>query len=274
MKLHFTKMHGLGNDFMVIDATQHPLKLSPAIIRQWADRHRGIGFDQLLLVTPSTSTDIDFGYQIFNSDGNEVSQCGNGARCLAKFIQQRLSKRNPLRVATHQSIMELSILQNGLVKISLPSPIFNPTQIPLIAEEAKHYTFSTPQGNITAGAVSLGNPHIVTQVEDIHAVDVSQWGSTLGQLAIFPEGVNVGFMQVLAENKIKLRVYERGAGETLACGSGACAAVAIGQQWGLLAPHVEVELLGGVLAVEWQGKGQPINLVGPAEEVYEGEVTI
>lgn len=251
MTLTFTKMHGLGNDFVVIDAIKQEINLTPEKVRLLADRHRGIGFDQLLLVEKSSSPAVDFNYRIYNADGGEVGQCGNGARCLARFIlDQGLSDKKELVVATHTRQMQLKLLSNGLVSVSLGVPEY---------KQSPNYT-----------EVNVGNPHAVITVDDVSQAEVGDIGAQLNQHTDFAEGVNVGFMEIVGPDRIKLRVYERGVGETEACGSGACAAVVSGRAVGLLADRVVVELLGGELEVEWSGDGQEVWLIGPAETVYTG----
>ncbi len=276
MNLRFTKMHGLGNDFMVIDGVRQSVALSASTIRQWADRHFGIGFDQLLLIEPAESTEADFRYRIFNADGGEVAQCGNGARCFARFVQdQGLSTRNPLRVRTAQDVLELFIQDDGQISVSQGVPRWSPTEIPLqVAEQALRYTLDVAGREVTFGAVSLGNPHAVVLVDALEQAEVASVGALLATHPQFPQGVNVGFMQVIQSDVIRLRVFERGVGETLACGSGACAAVAVGQRWGLLKSQVQVRLPGGELSIEWQAANQkaPLILTGPAIRVFEGVI--
>ncbi len=256
--IEFTKMHGLGNDFVVIDAVTQNITLTPKKIRAWADRHRGIGFDQLLLVEKPQSIDVDFNYRIYNADGGEVGQCGNGARCLARFIYDRgLSAKTEMTIATFSSRMQLKLLENDLVAVSLPM---------LSVANGKGIQ------NIQYVAVNMGNPHAVTTVANVSEADVSGIGALFNQHDDFPEGVNVGFMEISSPERIMLRVYERGVGETEACGSGACAAVVAGKASGQLAESVAVELLGGELLVHWQGAGHPVWLTGPATTVYSGQL--
>lgn len=270
MKLQFSKMHGLGNDFMVVDAVRQHFIPTPELVRQLADRQQGIGFDQLLIVAPATQADIDFSYRIFNADGSEVAQCGNGARCIARFIQrQHLSEKPVLRIQTSASILELQLElgSTDLVHVNMGIPQFTPAQIPCLASQAElRYQLN----GIEFGAVSLGNPHAVLWIDDITTAPVTEIGQYLQNKDFFPESVNVGFMQVIQPNFIKLRVYERGAGETKACGSAACAAAVIGNQWQLLGSEVTVALPGGELIIHWLGTNQPIWMTGPATHVFDG----
>ena len=274
MKISFTKMQGLGNDFVVIDNTQQNISLTPQQIRHMADRHFGIGFDQLLLVTPPPQNDIDFGYKIFNADGSEAEQCGNGARCFARFVyENKLSTKRKLRIATTASNIDLELKENNQISVNMGVPILEPAQIPFRAQAiATEYSLQidSPPQTLKLGVVSMGNPHAVLQVNDIETAAVAKQGSLLMIHPDFPEQVNVGFMQVLDANHIRLRVYERGVGETLACGSGACAAVVVGRLQGLLAEDVSVRLPGGELTIHWQGKGFPVWMTGPAEFVFTG----
>lgn len=274
--LRFTKMQGLGNDFMVINGIAQTINLTPQVISRLADRHFGVGFDQLLLIEAPTQVDIDFTYRVFNADGNEVGQCGNGARCLARFVhEQNLTTKSLIKVVTQTTQMELSVLDNDLVKVNIGIPEFSPEKIPFIAPQlAVSYAINTDYGPAEIGALAIGNPHCVLYVENIQQALVAELGSQLQQHSRFPQGVNVGFMQVLHENAIALRVYERGAGETLACGSGACAAVVYARLKNWVNERVEVHLLGGQLFVEWAGDGQPVYLIGPAVTVFNGEIII
>ncbi len=279
MQLPFTKMHGLGNDFMVLDLISHPVSLSAEQIRQLADRHFGIGFDQLLMIEPPSQPDVDFNYRIFNSDGTEVEHCGNGARCFARFVLDRgLIKRTPIRVRTVSKIIQLDVLQNGLIIVDMGMPDFEPAALPFDAPQAETYQL---QANIDGQtlrinfrAVSVGNPHAVIQVNDADQAPVQQIGPALGAHPAFSKGVNVGFMQIIDRKTIRLRVFERGAGETIACGTGACAAVVTGIQGGLLDNDVKVNLRGGELNISWAGNSHPILMQGPASTVYEGIVLL
>lgn len=274
MTLRFTKMHGLGNDFMVVDGVRQTVALSPERIRRWADRHFGIGFDQLLLVEAADTDDADFRYRIFNADGGEVAQCGNGARCFARFVHdQGLTADNPIRVRTAADLLELTLQPDGWVSVSQGVPQWLPERIPfLAAEPALRYTLNVDGGDWSIGAVSMGNPHAVLRVAAVEQAPVTTLGARIERHPRFPEGVNVGFMEVVQPDFIRLRVFERGVGETLACGSGACAAVAVGQQWGLLASRVRVQLPGGELSIDWFEKHAPVILTGPAVRVFDGEI--
>jgi diaminopimelate epimerase len=269
-------MHGLGNDFMVIDAVRQSVNLDIDRIRQLSDRHFGIGFDQLLLVEPADRDDVDFRYRIFNADGSEVEHCGNGARCFAHFVRaEELTDKDVIPVNTAAGVIHLSIMQDEQVQVDMGEPDFNPSSLPFNTEAQQlRYEIMVDGKNVSIGAVSMGNPHAVMLVENIDTAPVSKLGPAMESHPDFPNRVNVGFMRVIDEHHISLRVYERGAGETLACGTGACAAVAVGQHWGLLASKVEVALRGGELMVEWQGPGSSVLMTGPATLVYAGEIEI
>ncbi|MCH2324218.1 MAG: diaminopimelate epimerase [Pseudomonadales bacterium] len=280
MKLPFTKMHGLGNDFMVLDLTSGEIELSAEQIRRLSHRQFGIGFDQLLQIKSPSSLDVDFDYRIYNADGDEAEHCGNGARCLAKFVYDNgLSDKNPLAVKTLNRILFLDTNENGEVTVDMGSPDFEPANIPFQTDqEAQLYTLSIELAGISRDlefvALSMGNPHAVISVEDLANTAVKDIGEAVGKHPDFPEGVNVGFMQILSHNEINLRVYERGAGETLACGTGACAAVAAGRLLEQLDDKVKVNLTGGQLTVSWQRSESPVLITGPATTVYEGTIEI
>ncbi len=269
-------MHGLGNDFVVIDAINQHINLSSEQIRQWSDRHFGIGFDQLLLVEKALSNDADFKYRIFNADGGEVAQCGNGARCFARFVRdKKLSDKDEIAVETHSGRLVLRFDDDGLITVNMGVPKHAPAQIPLLAEqESRFYTVQVLDTEKAFGAVSMGNPHAVIQVSDLKTAPVAELGKALECHAFFPERVNVGFMQVINRQHIKLRVFERGAAETLACGSGACAAAVIGIEHNLLDHTVSVELPGGMLTINWLGRGEPVLMTGPAISVFEGNISL
>ncbi len=276
MKLRFTKMHGLGNDFVVFDGINQTVALTPEQCRHIADRHFGIGCDQILLVEKSSRDDVDFRYRIFNADGGEVEQCGNGARCFVRFVHNRgLSNKTTIRVETASGIIEPSLLDNGLIKVDMGAPRFAPTDIPFAAEaETMSYALKVGQHAINIAALSMGNPHAVLKVNDLDNAPVDILGPAIESHSRFPQRVNAGFMQVLTPHDIRLRVYERGAGETLACGTGACAAAVAGIRQDWLKSPVSVHTRGGDLVIEWAGIGQPVYMTGPATTVFEGEIEI
>nr|WP_232056845.1 diaminopimelate epimerase [Methylomonas rhizoryzae] len=272
----FRKMHGLGNDFVVIDAVNQAIALSPEHIRFIADRHFGVGCDQLLLVEKPQAANADFKYRIFNADGSEVSQCGNGARCFARFVrEQGLSDKDLLVVDTGAGQLQLKFDSDGAITVNMGVPRHAPEQIPLQmpAESVLYHTRIAGQ-DLTFAAVSMGNPHAVIAVDDVDTAPVERIGPLMESHPLFPERVNVGFMQVVDRSHVKLRVYERGAAETLACGSGACAAVVAGIEQGLLDNRVEVSLPGGSLRIDWPGRGRPVMMTGPAVTVYQGQITL
>lgn len=276
MRLRFSKMHGLGNDFMVIDGVSQKVRLSPEKIRQLADRHFGIGFDQLLVVEAPESPEVDFRYRIFNSDGGEVENCGNGARCFAVFVRDRkLTGKNLITVETAGGMMTLQITENGEVCVNMGVPRLVPAEIPFEAE-AQSLTYSLAVDGITLeiSAVSMGNPHAVTLVDDVATAPVATLGPLVERHTRFPQRVNAGFMQVVSSDEINLRVFERGVGETLACGTGACAAVVAGNLRQLIGNNVKVNLPGGSLRISWAGPGEPVMMTGPATTVFHGQVKI
>ncbi|WP_150046091.1 MULTISPECIES: diaminopimelate epimerase [Methylomonas] len=276
MNIVFRKMHGLGNDFVVIDAVNQAIALSPEHIRFIADRHFGVGCDQLLLVEKPQAANADFKYRIFNADGSEVSQCGNGARCFARFVrEQGLSDKDLLVVDTGAGQLQLKFDSDGAITVNMGVPRHAPEQIPLQmpAESVLYHTRIAGQ-DLTFAAVSMGNPHAVIAVDDVDTAPVERIGPLMESHPLFPERVNVGFMQVVDRSHVKLRVYERGAAETLACGSGACAAVVAGIEQGLLDNRVEVSLPGGSLRIDWPGRGRPVMMTGPAVTVYQGQITL
>jgi diaminopimelate epimerase len=273
--LRFTKMHGAGNDFVVIDATRAPFLPCAELLDALTDRRFGVGCDQVLVVEAPSSGDVDFNYRIFNSDGSEVGQCGNGARCLARFVrEQGLSVKDAIRVRTATSIIEMQHLADGRVRVNMGVPKLEPSDVPVtMLARALRYSLPLHSGElIEFGAVSMGNPHAVLAVNDVDTAPVAEVGAELQGHPAFPQRVNVGFLQVLDRSHARLRVYERGAGETLACGSGACAAAVIGRLWGLLDARTDLQVLGGVLSTEWQGENQPVFLTGPAQTVFQGEI--
>ncbi|MCG9779658.1 diaminopimelate epimerase [Photobacterium damselae] len=276
MQINFSKMHGLGNDFMVVDAVTQNVFFSPDMVRRLADRHRGIGFDQLLIVEPPYDPETDFHYRIFNADGSEVEQCGNGARCFARFVSMKgLTNKYHISVSTKAGKMLLKLENDDQVTVNMGVPIFDPAKIPFRANQAeKTYILRAGDQTVFCGAASMGNPHCVTVVDDVLIADVETLGPLLESHERFPERVNVGFMQVMSRSEVKLRVYERGAGETQACGSGACAAVAIGRQQGLLDEEVTVSLPGGDLRIRWNGNGSNLFMTGPVAHVFDGQVLL
>jgi len=276
MKLHFTKMHGAGNDFVVIDAVRAATQINEDQIRKIADRQTGVGCDQVLLIEPPKRPDADFEYRIFNADGSPAGQCGNGARCVGRFIHdQRLSAKSTITLQVGSDLRRLEFDEAGSVKAELGAPIFAPAQIPFSADEdATEHALSLANVTVMAGVVSLGNPHAVLLVDDVAATPVEKIGPMIQSLDVFPEGVNVGFMQVESNTHVKLRVFERGAGETLACGSGACAAVIHGIRLGQLANKVTVSVPGGKLEVSWDDGLSSVWLAGPAETVFEGKLNL
>ena len=269
-------MHGLGNDFVVIDAINQTVNLSNDQIRFIADRKFGVGCDQLLLVEKATQEDVDFLYRIYNSDGSEVEQCGNGARCFATFVrQQGLSDQKIIPVMTAGGRIILQIEEDEQVTVNMGAPILLPEKIPLVAEKQKEQYDTDIQGEqISFSAVSMGNPHAVITVNDTQTAPVESLGPLMQQSGRFPNQANIGFMQIIDKNHIKLRVFERGAGETLACGTGACAAVVAGRLQGLLDESVKVSLLGGDLLINWAGGDNPVMMTGPTSTIFTGSTTI
>lgn len=276
MDIQFVKMHGLGNDFVVIDAISQAVNLDSDKIRFIADRHFGIGCDQVLLVERSTNPEVDFRYRIFNADGGEVEQCGNGARCFARFVLEKgLTDKNVVVVETNSGIIHLKSDPDGQVTVNMGNPQFEPSVIPISEKNrATIYQLMLEDRQLEIGAVSMGNPHAVLVVEDVSAAPVATLGALLEKHPMFPQKVNVGFMEVVDRTHIKLRVYERGVGETMACGTGACAAVVIGCLRGLLENQVYVDLPGGRLLIRWDGENTPVWMTGPATFVFEGTIKL
>lgn len=276
MLLRFTKMHGLGNDFMVIDMVTQHAQLSPKLIRQWSNRRLGIGFDQLLVVEPPGHPDVDFRYRIFNADGSEVEQCGNGARCFARFVQdKRLTAKSQIEVETASGRITLHVRQDGQVTVNMGVPSLQPSKVPFQADnEALNYVLQVAEHTLDVSVVSMGNPHCVTLVNDVDSYPVAELGPLIEHHPRFPQRVNAGFLQVIDPHHAKLRVHERGAGETPACGTGACAAAVTGIRLGLLRSPVNIRLPGGTLKIEWPGNGQPVMMTGPASRVYEGQIRV
>lgn len=283
MRLDFVKMHGLGNDFLVLDLPADAPLPSASQWRALADRRTGIGFDQALVLQPPRRADSDALYRVFNADGGEVEMCGNGARCAAALLHRRRARaRDPSRaqdatltLESAAGLLRARILANGTVTVNMGVPDFSPAALPFdTPARASSYSLETAGVRIEFGAVSIGNPHAVLRVADVATAPVEQIGRALQSDAHFPQRINVGFMQVLDPSAIRLRVFERGVGETLACGSGACAAVAVGRDLGLLGADVQVHVPGGTLSVHWDGEGEPVWLTGPAHQSYEGRVEI
>jgi len=269
-------MHGLGNDFVVIDCINQSVNLSTEQIRFIADRRLGVGCDQLLLVEKPTVIDAEFRYRIFNSDGGEVQQCGNGARCFARFVfVQGLTNHTEIPVETSAGLIVLKLELNGEVTVNMGVPRFEPASLPFEAEsEALSYELHTRSGTQQIAAVSMGNPHAVLEVDDVDNAPVALLGKEIEQHPRFPERVNVGFMQIISADEIRLRVFERGTAETLACGTGACAAVAAGRRQGKLSENVKVSLPGGELVIRWHSDNEPLYMTGPASHVYEGTIIL
>lgn len=273
--LRFSKMHGLGNDFMVIDATRDTIELTTDEIRFWANRHFGVGFDQLLMVEPATTPGVDFRYRIFNADGSEVQQCGNGARCFARFVYDKgLTDKTEIQVETASGLIVLYITDDGGVRVNMGAPSFLPETLPFdIPVESEQYELEVDGERFEIGAVSMGNPHAVLRVTDVVSAPVAMLGEKIESHPLFPERVNVGFAERVDDAHIKLRVYERGAAETLACGTGACAAMVVLRRLEEVGDAVTISLPGGDLLVEWDGNPEnPVWMTGPAVFVFEGEI--
>jgi diaminopimelate epimerase len=302
MRIRFTKMQGAGNDFVVLDETRERLNLSPAQYRFLADRHFGVGADQILTVRPAPQAGVDFEYVIHNADGGEVEHCGNGSRCFVRFVQEQgLTSKSSIRVKVHGGVIELHALANGQVKVDMGAPILDLPSITfdsrhalgvksdsvlsnlaidkqfggLQSEAGQHWLLQLDNGNTaTVGVVSMGNPHAVVLVQDVSTAPVLIEGPLIENHAAFPKRVNAGFMQIVSRSEIRLRVFERGVGETLSCGTGACAAVVMGIQWGLLDASVLVHTQGGELTIAWQGADASVWMTGPATTVFQGEITL
>ncbi len=276
MQLRFTKMHGLGNDFMVLDLISQHAHIQPKHVRLWGDRNTGIGFDQLLIVETPTTPDVDFRYRIFNADGSEVEQCGNGARCFARFVfDKRLTVKKQIRVETKSGIIELHLKGDGQVRVDMGAPRLQAAEIPFIAEaETLSHAVQVDGETVELAVVSMGNPHGVLRVADVDQAPVLTLGPKLECHPRFPQKANIGFLQIIDAQRARLRVWERGVGETRACGTGACAAAVAGIRQGWLKSPVSIELPGGLLNIEWDGVGQPVLMTGPATRVYEGQVRV
>ena len=276
MMLRFTKMHGLGNDFVVIDAINQYVDLSRERVKFLADRHLGIGCDQILVVEPPTQPGVDFRYRIFNSDGGEVEQCGNGARCFVRFVQERgLALKREVRVETRGGIIVPRLEDDGQVTVDMGVPRFKPSELPFLTDsEALVQPLEVEGETVYITALSMGNPHAVQVVADVDAAPVTTQGAAIESHPRFPNRVNAGYLQVLDPHHIRLRVYERGAGETLSCGTGACAAAVAGILRGLLESPLRVTTRGGDLGIAWEGAGKPVMMTGPATTVYHGEIEL
>ncbi|MDF2489282.1 MAG: diaminopimelate epimerase [Pseudomonas sp.] len=276
MLLRFTKMHGLGNDFMVLDLVSQHAHIQPKHARQWGDRHTGIGFDQLLIVEAPSNPEVDFRYRIFNSDGSEVEQCGNGARCFARFVlDKRLTAKKRIRVETKGGIIELDVRNDGQICVDMGPPRLAPADVPFDAPaQALSYPLDVAGQRVELAAVSMGNPHAVLRVDDVASAPVHELGPKIEHHPRFPQRVNVGFLQVIDRHRANLRVWERGAGETQACGTGACAAAVAAISQGWMDSPVSLDLPGGRLSIEWGGPGKPVLMTGPAVRVFEGQVRL
>ena len=276
MRLRFTKMQGLGNDFVVIDAVSQSIELTPERARLLADRHFGVGCDQLLVVEPAGQPGVDFRYRIFNADGGEVEQCGNGARCFVRFVHDRgLTTKREIRVETKSGVIAPRLEDSGLVTVDMGVPLLEPARVPFVSDsDAVVQPLQVGDATVAITAVSMGNPHAVQVVLDVDAAPVATQGPLIERHERFPARVNAGFLQVLDEHRVRLRVFERGAGETLACGTGACAAVVAGVLRELVSSPVEVETRGGSLTIAWNGPGTPVLMTGPAVSVFEGEIEL
>lgn len=284
MLLRFTKMHGLGNDFMMVDLISQRANLHPQLIQELSDRKLGIGFDQLLTVRPPDNPELDFKYTIYNADGSEAEQCGNGARCFLRFVRDEgLTTKSTIRLETNTGNISCKLEKDGNITVDMGQPVLQPAKIPFVADSPM-ITYRIPLQEscgsdsdgemIELAAVNMGNPHAVIRVDDVQTAEVERIGPIMESHPRFPERVNVGFMQVISRQKIKLRVFERGVGETRACGSGACAAVVAGRLQGLLDDAVDVELLGGHLSIQWAGDDDTVKMTGPACRVYEGRLQV
>lgn len=275
MILKFTKMHGAGNDFVVLDGVTRKVELSPEQLRLLADRHFGVGCDQILLVERAQQPGADFRYRIFNADGGEVEQCGNGARCFVRFVHdKKLTPKREIVVETYGGQIRPRLEADGRVTVNMGAPVFDPERIPFDGLGAVEETFDVDGAMLTISAVSMGNPHAVQVVDNVETAPVATLGPRIEHHPRFPKRVNAGFMQVMDRNHIRLRVFERGSGETLSCGTGACAAVVTGIRRGLLDSPVHVATRGGLLTIAWGGEGEPVLMTGPAITVFEGEIQL
>ena len=275
-KLRFTKMHGQGNDFVVLDGVRRRVALTPEIARRLADRRLGVGCDQVLVVEKPADPANDFSYRIFNADGGEVEQCGNGARCFARFVlDEGLTTKREIRVETAAGVIVPQVLDSGKVTVDMGAPRFEPAEVPFLADERRDtYTIRVAGLPVELSVLSMGNPHAVQRVRDVERAPVAEQGPLLERHPAFPNRVNAGYMQVLDRGRIALRVWERGAGETLACGTGACAAAVAGMRLGLLDDAVRVQTRGGELVIGWKGEGTPVMMTGDAVRVFDGEIEL
>ncbi len=276
MLLKFTKMHGAGNDFVVLDGVRQHIHLTPEQLRLLADRHFGVGCDQILLVEKSQSPEVDFRYRIFNADGGEVEQCGNGARCFVRYVHDhKLTSKREILVETKSGLISPYLADDGRITVNMGAPILDPARIPFVSDsDAPVQPLDVAGTIIEISAVSMGNPHAVQLVADVETAPIDTQGPLIGRHARFPKRVNAGFMQIVDRSHIKLRVFERGAGETLSCGTGACAAVVAGIRRGLLDETVHVATHGGTLTISWAGGQAPVLMTGPAISVFEGEIIL
>ena len=276
MRLKFSKMHGLGNDFVMLDGISQRIKLSPDKIRLLADRHLGVGCDQVLVVEAPRNPEADFRYRIYNADGGEVENCGNGARCFARFVRERrLTGKTELAVETAAGMLQLKVLDNDQVSVDMGAPVLEPGDIPFAADRrAETYPLEVDGEVFTVGAVSMGNPHAVLLVDDVERAPVERLGPAIESHTRFPQRVNVGFLQIESRETARLRVFERGVGETRACGTGACAAMVSARLRDLVDETVKIQLPGGALTIHWSGPGQPVTMTGPATTVYHGQIVL
>ena len=276
MRVRFTKMHGQGNDFVVLDGVRQALRLTPEVVRRLGDRHLGVGFDQLLLVEKPHDAANDFRYRIFNADGGEVEQCGNGARCFARFVRDEdLTRKDEIRVETARGVIVPRIEPGGTITVDMGPPRFEPAEVPFLAPaRAPTYRLDVDGTSVEVSVLSMGNPHAVQVVREVEAAPVTTQGPRIEHHRAFPQRVNAGYLQVVDRGHIRLRVWERGAGETLACGTGACAAVVAGIERGLLDAEVLVTTRGGKLAIRWPGPAHPVMMTGDAVRVFDGEIEL
>jgi diaminopimelate epimerase len=273
VKLRFTKMHGIGNDFVIVDCRTQPFALSSAQIARVGDRHFGVGFDQLLTIESTQDSTSAFRYGIYNTDGSRAMQCGNGVRCVAVWLQRAGALGAGMtRLQSPSGVVAVELLDGGDVRVDMGVPRFAPTDVPLDLPAADPYRLRVSDADVEFGAVSMGNPHAVIEVDDVATAPLETLGAALSTNMHFPQDCNVGFAQIVSRTHLRLRVWERGAGATLACGSGACAAVAILRRRGKLDASVDVQLPGGTLGIEWEGEGKPVWMRGPAQFVFEGEM--